>query len=917
MNITHHWHADSPDSALAATNSGPQGLAAAAATERLAQDGPNEIPKGREETTLQIIWRQINNPLIWVLLGAGALSVAIGKGTDGLTVFAVVILNAVIGYVQESRAGKAIAALASLVPQNATVLRDGQETAIPAREIVRGDLVVLRSGDKVPADLRLVSLKSLQIEESALTGESLPVSKTTDPVDAGAPLGDRTCLAFGGTLVTWGTGTGVVVATGAETELGRIQLMMNEAGTKVETPLTRQIEQLSKMLTIVIGVVALLLLIAGLVRGYAIGDAILAAVTLAVAAIPEGLPAVITIALAIGVQRMADRKAVVRILPAVETLGSVNTICSDKTGTLTKNEMTVQAIWLPAESWRVTGVGYEPKGGFVREGSGAAPVDAAGLAPTDAPPSAAALELLKAAVLCSDSTLEQAGGEWRVTGDPTEGALVVALQKAGITAAELRAANPRKDAIPFESERQYMATLNQRADGTCQFLVKGGAEVVFQRCTEMAGGRPFDAEAAHEAMRGYAGQGMRVLAIAEKPNVCSDNTVEEEELHQGLRLLGLVAMIDPPRAEAIEAVAAFKRAGIVTKMITGDHAVTAAAIGQQLGLTEGAPLTDGRPGGIGANASAAAAPIAPATTGSELEAMDDAQLRTVALRQNVFARVAPEQKLRLVKALQTEGQVVAMTGDGVNDGPALRQADIGVAMGITGTEVAKEAGAIILTDDNFATIRSAVEEGRRVYDNLIKSFAFLLPTNLGEGLIILIAVLFFPFVGGTILMPIEPTQVLWINLVSTITLSLPLALEAKEPDVMERPPRPKQDPGTARFLAVRTLLVALFFTAQALVVFLSIIGRHGGSVSHGALAQAQTGAVTAVVLAQIFYVIQCRSISGFVTEIGFRSNLFIWYGIGLLLLLQVGFVYLPFLQVAFGTAPLAGGDWLLVLGSAV
>jgi len=865
------WHALASEAVLERVQSTPEGLSEEESQQRLARHGPNVLHRESQNGPLRVLFRQINNPLIWVLLGAGALAIGLGKVTDGLVVLAVVVLNTLIGFVQEFRAGKAIEALSRMVPEVATVLRNGRKVTIPAPELVPGEVALLASGDKVPADMRLIAVRNLQVEEAALTGESVPVMKQLRPVAEDAGLGDRSNLVFGGTLVTSGTGTAVVVATGAQTELGRISKMLGEAAD-LQTPLTKALASIGRYLTVAILLVSAVLLGVGLLRGYQASEALMVAITLAVAAIPEGLPAIVTIALAIGVQRMAARRAVIRKLPAVETLGSTTVICTDKTGTLTRNEMTVQALWTPAGAWSVSGVGYEPRGRLLQ---GGVPVEAA---PT------VARELLLAGGLCNDAALQERNGTWEVSGDPTEGALLVAAEKAGLRAGELCERFTRVDAIPFESENQFMATLHEDGEGRRHVFLKGAPEAVLRRCELGDALLPRTVLAEVERM---AAAGMRVLAMAVKGVPATSSKLEMEDVAGGFRLLGLQGMIDPPREEAIVAVRACHEAGIVVKMITGDHQKTAECIGRELGLkTAGS-----------------------AVTGRQLAEMDDTLLAEVAASTNVFARVAPEHKLRLVRALQSRHHVVAMTGDGVNDAPALKQANIGVAMGITGTAVSKEAADIVLTDDNFASIAAAVEEGRRVYDNLIKSLAFVLPTNLGLALILACSVAFFPIqqVAGALapLMPMLPTQLLWINLVATVALALPLAFEAKELNVMRRSPRSPTAPVISRFMMARTLVAAVLMAAGAIGLFLLEYASEAPSVGHEtALREAQTMAVTTVIVFQIFYMLMCRSLKGSIFKLGLFSNPTVFVGIGVLVLLQIGFIYLPFMQQVFGTAAL-------------
>ena len=885
------WHSLDLADAYAALASGPEGLTSEQARERLAEHGPNVIQRVRGDGPLRILWRQIDNPLIWVLLGSAVVAVGLGKVTDGLVVLAVVVLNSLIGFIQEHRASRAIEALRDMVPEYATALRDGARHRVPVADLVPGDSVLLASGDKVPADLRLTAVKNLRCEEAALTGESVSSEKAVAPVTPDAAIGDRSSMAFGGTLVSYGTATGLVVATGANTELGRIATLI-EGATDLETPLTRALGTIGKYIAVAIVVISAVILTIGVLRatgaGLPLNDALretlIFAIALAVGAIPEGLPAIVTISLAIGVQRMANRRAIIRKLPAVETLGSTTVICSDKTGTLTRNEMTVVEVWTPQDGpCQVDGVGYAPVGGFRRgeADSGAAPEPVR--------------RLLLDAALCSDASLHQAGGHWVITGDPTEGSLVVAAEKAGVAVEEARRRHRRHDAIPFESENQLMATLHATPEGGRRAIVKGAPEAVLGRCGDLP--EAIDLDALHAEVHRMASGGMRVLALAEKSWGEERDQLHLGDLAGGLRFLGLVGMIDPPRPEAIAAILACQGAGITVKMITGDHRATAQAIGRQLGL---------------ASAEAAVA-------GAALEDLSPARLGEVATDTSVFARVAPEHKLRLVRALQARGQVVAMTGDGVNDAPALKQANIGVAMGITGSSVSKEAADVVLTDDNFASIVAAVEEGRRVYDNLIKSLAFVLPTNLGLALILIYAVLFFPFdpQSRLLLLPIEPVQILWINLVAAVALALPLAFEAKESDIMQRPPRDPGAPVLSRFVVWRTVLAALLMTAGAVGVFQWYFGPFldrttaPDTAAGTTLAEAQTMAVTTVIMFQIFYLQTSRSLRDSLWHIGLTSNPAIYLGVATVLVVQAAYIYLPPLQAVFGSAPLGWTDLLI------
>jgi magnesium-transporting ATPase (P-type) len=829
------------------------GLTAEQASRRLEEHGPNRLQETRGPSAVTLLVRQVENPLIYALLGSAALALAFGDLADGLVVLAVVVLNGLIGFVQEYRAGRAIAALAQLVADPATVRRDGRWTTLPADAVVPGDLVAVQAGDKVAADLRLLHVEGLRAVEGALTGESLPVEKDTRATGADAELGERRGMLHAGTLVAAGGGHGVVVATGRTTQLGRISALLDSTA-QVETPLTRSLAQVTRSLTAAIGAVAVVLLAVALARGYGLSDAVLAAITLAVAAIPEGLPAIVTITLAVGVQRMARRRAVIRQLPAVETLGATTVVATDKTGTLTRNEMTVVALWTPTHRAELTGAGYDPDGRVLLDGQAAE-------LPRDV------RELLLAGVLCSDATLEPRGTIGRaVVGDPTEAALLVAAEKAGLDPEGERAAHPRLDALPFSSERQSMDTLH--ADG--RHYVKGAPEVVLARCA------PDQRAAAQAEVEALAAAGRRVLAFAGRRAAALEPGAGD------MQLLGLQAMIDPPRPEAIEAVAAVRGAGVTVKMITGDHRATAAAIGRELGI-----------GGA-------------ALTGTELDDVDDEALPRVARDHGVFARVAPEHKLRLVRALQSEGEVVAMTGDGVNDAPALRRADVGVAMGQTGSAAAKEAADVVLGDDNFATIRAAVEEGRRVYDNISKALAFLLPTNFGEGLIILVAVLAFPLEGGEPLLPMEPVQLLWLNLVAAVALGLPLAFEAMEPGLMRRAPRPRDERLLDAFVLGRVVLVGGLLAAGAIALFLleRELQLDAGVPDDLATARAQTAAVTGAALLQVVYLFCCRSRTAAAWQMGMFTNPALYLGVGALLALQALFVYAPFMHDLFDTADL-------------
>ena len=870
------WHAIDYKEVLENFESSLQGLELEEVETRRQKYGANELKRKNKDGILKVLWRQINNPLIWVLIGSSTLATALGKITDGMVVLAVVVVNSIIGFIQEYKAGKAIEALSNMVPENAMVIRNGNIITIPVSEIVPGDIVQVAAGDRIPADMRIIQQKNLQVEEAALTGESVPSQKTTEAVTPDAVIGDRKCMVYSGTLVVSGTATAVVVKTGMDTELGKISDMLNET-VDLDTPLTKKLGVIGKYLTIGIVAITAIIMVIGTYRALgqgvllfdALKESLIFAIALAVGAIPEGLPAVVTIALAIGVQRMAKRNAIIRKLPAVETLGSTTVICSDKTGTLTRNEMTVSELWNYNYSIQVTGVGYHKAGVFKQNNAELAAL------PEDM------LLLLKKAVLCSDANVLYTANEYSISGDPTEVALVVAAAKAGISIDGLRQEIPRKDVVPFDSEKQYMATLNDN------IILKGAPEVVLKRCSTHVGGVNLDTQKIISQIELLGSKGMRVLAIAQKTQSKSDE-ISVDDIENGFEFIGLIGMIDPPRTEAIEAIKACHNAGITVKMITGDHHATARAIGMELNLSANGTVV----------------------TGVDLSKMSDAELDKTIQSTNIFARVAPEHKLRLVKALQKANDVVAMTGDGVNDAPSLKQSNVGVAMGITGTSVSKESADIVLADDNFSSIAAAVEEGRRVYDNLLKSLAFLLPTNLGLAFILIYGIIFFPFnpITKELLLPMLPVQLLWINLVAAIALALPLAFEVKEPNVMNRPPRKPDEALFNGFVTFRVFFVSILMTVGTIVLF---SWEYSYSLSTGmaqtdALARSQSIAVTFIIFFQIFYLINCRSLKESVLKIGLFSNGFIFLGIGSIMLLQAMFLYTPFMQKVFGTASLDG-----------
>jgi len=865
-----HWHAlsDRELTDLLETDR-REGLDLFAVEHRRAQFGSNQLTPAKGPGPVRRFAMQFTDPLVLILLVSAVVTVFLEEWVDAIVIFGVVLLNAIVGYLQEAKAVAAIEALTRAMTAEATVVRAGEQQRVPAAELVPGDVVLLQAGDKVPADLRLFRTRELRTDESALTGESVPVAKDHSLVDRDVALAERANMAYASTLVTYGTGSGFVVATGDQTEVGRISRLIQEA-QDLKTPLTRKIEQFSKVLLVVIVVLAMLTFAVGLIRGEDLVQMFRASIALAVAAIPEGLPAAVTVTLAIGVNRMARRRAIIRKLPAVETLGSTMVICTDKTGTLTQNEMTVQRVVAGGDESRVSGVGYGPAGEVVPG------------------PSAAAREVLLAGLLCNDTALTETDGRHEVAGDPTEAALLTSAAKAGLDAAVEQAALPRLDAIPFESAYQYMATLHDAGDGRRVVFVKGAVERVLERCAAAVGttGEPtaLDAAAAHAAVDALAADGLRVLAFARGTPADGTESIAHDDVAGGLIFLGLQAMMDPPRPAAIAAVAACHRAGIDVKMITGDHAETAAAVAREIGI---AGADDG------------------AITGRDMAAVHDREFIELADRTQVFARVTPEQKLRLVEALQSRGQVIAMTGDGVNDAPALKQADIGVAMGITGTDVAKDAADMVLTDDDFASIEAAVEEGRGVFDNLVKFITYALPTNVGQGLVILAGVML-----GTAL-PIEPLQILWINMITAVLLGLGLAFEPKEPGIMDRPPRAPGSSIVSRGALTRIVVSGLILLVCAFAVFEWAVASGLGE------AAARTAAVNVFMSVQIFYLFVCRSLRRSLFTYNPFGNPVILLGVAVVVVLQALFTYAPFMNVAFGTVAISGGAWAVIIGIGV
>lgn len=846
------------------------GLSPAQVQKNQQQYGLNELTVKPGKPAWLRFLLQFNQALLYILIVAGAIKAFLGSWTNATVIWGVTLINAIIGFVEESKAEGAIAALAQSVITEATVIRGGQKQRIPSQQIVPGDLVLLVSGDKVPADLRLLYTRNLQIDESGLSGESVPVEKRTEPLQPHTPLAERVNMAYAGSFVTFGQGSGLVVATANDTEIGQISRSLDQQ-TDLSTPLTRKFAKFSHRLLNIILALAALTLAVGVGQGQSVAGMFEAAVALAVSAIPEGLPAVVTVTLAIGVNRMARRHAIVRKLPAVETLGGATVICSDKTGTLTENQMTVQAIYADGQRYQVSGTGYSPEG-EITDSAGAAVIV------QNAPK---LQECLIAGLACNDSHLEEEHGRWLVIGDPTEGALITAANKADLYPVQIKQSLPRLDSIPFESQFQYMATLH---DSPSEHVihVKGSVEAILARCSSV------DRISTERDVEAMAQEGLRVLAFAKKTVPNSKNSIDHHDIETELTFLGLQGMIDPPRTEVIAAVRSCQSAGIQVKMITGDHLTTAKAIAERIGLQNAAH--------------------AKAFDGQQLAQMSDAELSQVVEDSVVFARVAPAQKLRLVEALQAKGEIVAMTGDGVNDAPALRKADIGIAMAGTGTDVAREAADMLLTDDNFASIEAAVEEGRTVYQNLRKAIAFILPVNGGESMTILISALFARA------LPILSLQVLWLNMVNSIAMTVPLAFEPKSDAVMQHPPRSPREPLLSRTLIYRILVISVFNWILIFGMFEWV------RQSTGNLALARTMAIQALVAGRIVYLLSISQLGTAIAAkirgrrtVSFHETRAILLGIGGAIVLQILFSQWSVMNTLFATAPLTLNQGLICL----
>lgn len=858
------WHALSDDEVLGLLDSQRSGLNSEEVGRRLAALGPNSLPTAVRVHPAVRFLAQFNSALIYFLLTAAGAALLLGHLVDSAVIAAVVIVNALVGFVQEGRAERALDAIRDMIAPHAAVLRDGERQTVDVADLVTGDIVMLEAGDRVPADMRILRARGLTIDEALLTGESVTAEKQEAPVAKDAPLGDRHSLAFSGTMVTTGQATSVVVATGTATQIGQISGLLRSVEA-LTTPLLRQINSFSRRFTwVMLAGTVLLFGFAVLVRDFAWDDALIAVVAVAVGVIPEALPAVITITLAIGVQRMAARKAVIRKLPAVETLGATSVICTDKTGTLTRNEMTVRHIFVEGHQLLAGGSGYAPSGALTAENHD-----------DDAAAIGAASSIIRCGLLCNDARLRQIGSEWQVDGDPMEGALTALAMKAGFNPEHARAEWPRLDEIPFDAAYRFMATLQRSPGGEAIVFIKGAPEALLAMSGDQSVGENWNRH-----IETAAAAGERVLGFATKRLPQDSEKLALSDLQGGVEFLGLIGFIDPPRDEAVLAIAECRSAGIDVKMITGDHVATALAIARQLKLADDPK----------------------AMTGAELDPLSDAELVALVPQIAVFARTSPEHKLRIVRALQASGAIVAMTGDGVNDSPSLKQADVGTAMGLKGTEAAREASEMVLLDDNFASIVAAVHEGRTVYDNIRKVISWTLPTNGGETMAVILAIV----VGFAL--PMTATQILWINLVTAASLGLVLAFEPSEPGVMQRPPRAADAPLLSPFLLWRVIVVSVLFTGVVLIVFFETLASGRG------IETARTMVVNMLVVAEIFYLFNVRFLYvGSLTWRGILGTPAVLAAIAIVVAAQLAFTYLPVMNALFESRPLTLRDGTILI----
>lgn len=864
-----NWHSIPGEEALIRLQSTIDGLENDEAQRRLETFGFNRLPTNPGRSAAKRFLDQLNNVLIYVLLLSAVIAAGMNHWVDAGVILAVVIINAWIGFMQEGKAEKALEAIQNLLDPKASVFRKGQRRTVSADCLVPGDIVALEAGDRCPADIRLIRSKGISSQEAALTGESVPVNKSIDPVAEDAPLGDQLSKVFSGTLITQGHGIGVVVATGGNSELGKISALI-QSTPSLKTPLIRKMDAFGRQITAAISVVAALAFVGAYFgRKMPFSEAFMPVIGLFVAAIPEGLPAVMTITLAIGVRRMATRNAIIRRLPAVETLGAVSIICSDKTGTLTRNEMTATRLVTPDMEIEVTGVGYEPKGDLLMHGQRIETSDHKALAVSD---------LARIALICNDATLERKtdGSDWAAHGDPMEAALVTLSMKAGLDPEYERKVWNRTDEIPFDSRHKFMAVVCHNHEGRNYLMVKGAPERILAMCTRVADGSELKLEYWDKKVQSMTSEGLRALAFARKSMESGQGNVEFKDVENGLELVGIVGLMDPPREEAAGAARLCREAGIGIKMITGDHAATATGIAKAIGLAASIQTVEGK----------------------DLDQMDEAQFEKAANEAQVFARTSPEHKIRLVEALQKSGKVIAMTGDGVNDAPALKRADIGIAMGKKGSEAAKEAAEMALADDNFASIVAAVREGRIVYDNLKKVIGWTLPTNGGEACTILAALMF------GLSLPVTAAQILWVNMITAVTLGLTLAFDPAAKDIMSRPPRPASDPFLTGRVAWQVFFVSVMIVTGVFGIF--VWSRQSGND----LEMSRTTVVNTLVALQVVYLLIVRAGSGSGGwQHSLKNSRAVWIGIGSVAMAQIIFTYAPWMNRIFDTQPLGPSAW--------
>lgn len=864
------WHSTEAESVLKELKtSADDGLGEDEVQSRLEEYGENKLPEKKKRSAFLRFLLHFHNVLIYVLIAAAGVTALMEHWIDTFVILAVVIVNATVGFIQEGKAEKALEGIRKMLSLEATVVRGGNKQKIEAEQLVPGDIVLLKSGDKIPADIRIIKAKNLRIEESPLTGESTDVNKTPEPVEEKAVIGDRKSMAYSGTMVTYGTATGVVVTTGAKTEIGKINEMISDV-EEITTPLLQKIDSFALKLSLFILIFAGAFFAFGyFFRDYELAELFLATIGIIVASIPEGLPAIMTITLAVGVQRMAKRNAIIRRLPSVETLGSVSVICSDKTGTLTRNEMTAKTVLTADDEYEIEGSGYKPEGKIKK--------DDTEVTVEDEPVFEKLMQCIRA---CNDASIEEKDdGEWKLQGTPTEGSLITLSYKAGFEDFKPE----RIDDIPFESEHKYMATLNE-VDGKRFVFLKGAPESLLGKCGKQAtsdGNKAIDSDFWKEQMEAIAERGQRLIAAAYREEKDSKDSIDHKDVEKDMVFLGLIGIIDPPRDEVHDAIEECKEAGIRVIMITGDHEITARAIAKDLGIDDGEK----------------------AISGAELEDMNDEELSEAAMEYNVFARTSPEHKLRLLKALQENNKLCAMTGDGVNDAPALKRANIGIAMGIKGTEVSKDSAEMVLADDNFATIVNAVEEGRTVYDNIRKTILFILPTNGAEALVLVAAIV----LGIT--MPITPVQILWVNMVTAVTLALSLAFEPMEKRIMELPPRDPDEPIVGKYFLFRIFYVSALIGGFTLLLYKMM---QSGDVD---LDTTRTIAVNTIVAGQVFYLLNCRKFHETIFSREFFGNAYVFIAIGVLIVFQLLFTYVPFMNTLFGTAPIEFTKWIYVLAA--